>query len=67
MLQKLRNLKKDISKWNGEVYGNIETQRTKDLLELGKLDQLDEFTILSPQVKAQSMNLKLQLQHIVVA
>lgn len=47
LLQNLRNQKKDISKWVREVYGNIENQRTKALLELGKLDQLAELGTLS--------------------
>ncbi|XP_060195161.1 uncharacterized protein LOC132624393 [Lycium barbarum] len=34
LMQKLRNLKKDITKWNREVYGTIETQRNKALKEL---------------------------------
>lgn len=67
LLQKLRNLKKDISKWNKEVYGNIETQRTKALLELGKLDHLAELRTLSTQEKTQFLNLKLQLQQIATA
>ncbi|XP_055836405.1 uncharacterized protein LOC129905041 [Solanum dulcamara] len=49
LLQKLRNLKKDISKWNRE------------------LDQLAELRTLSAQEKAQSLNLKLQLQQIATA
>ncbi|CAN4081167.1 unnamed protein product [Withania somnifera] len=58
---------KDISKWNREVYGNIETQRAKALLELGNLDQVAELKPLSPEEKKQSLNLKLQLQQIATA
>ncbi|CAN4081739.1 unnamed protein product [Withania somnifera] len=31
LTQKMRNLKRDISKWNKEVYGNLENQRNKVL------------------------------------
>lgn len=39
LVQKLGNLKKDISKWNKEVYGKLETRRSRILEELSALEQ----------------------------
>lgn len=36
--QKLRSLKQDITKWNREIYGKIETKRDRALEELGVLE-----------------------------
>lgn len=42
LIQKLRNLKKDITIWNKEVFGKLETRRNKVLAELSTLEKSTE-------------------------
>lgn len=42
LIRKLRNLQKDITKWNKEVYGKLETRKSKIFDELAILEQATE-------------------------
>lgn len=65
--QKLRLLKKDISTWNKEVFGKVETQRTKALNDLLSLDQAAESRILSPPELSKMIALKTEIQQLALA
>lgn len=58
LTQKLRNLKKDITSWNREVFGKIETRKSKALDELLALEQATESrpasTVESSHAKSES-------------
>ncbi|CAN4122517.1 unnamed protein product [Withania somnifera] len=65
--QKLRNLKRDISKWNREVYGKLENQRNKALEELGFLEQIVEHGVHTSEEKLKAISRKLDLKQIATA
>ncbi|WMV40265.1 hypothetical protein MTR67_033650 [Solanum verrucosum] len=59
--------KEDITKWNREVFGQIESQRHKALMELGRLDQIVEQRTHTPEENVKSLSLKLEIQQIAIA
>ncbi|KAG5584504.1 hypothetical protein H5410_044938 [Solanum commersonii] len=42
LLQKLKRLKRDISNWNREEFGKVETRKTRALDELAAFEQANE-------------------------
>lgn len=42
LAQKMRNMKKDISNWNQEIFGNLEVRRNRALEELAGLEHITE-------------------------
>lgn len=67
LVQKLRNLKKDISKWNREVYGRMDDRRGKALDELSVLEQAIENRVSTQSEKQRILSLKLELQNLAKA
>jgi len=67
LIQKLRHLKKDITKWNKEVFGKLDTQRHKSLMELGKLDQIVEQRPYTTKENLKLLDLKIEIQQIAIA
>lgn len=64
LTQKLRNLKKDISCWNNEVFGKLETQKSKALNELTIMEQSCEGRVQTQAEKAQMINMQSQIQQL---
>lgn len=62
LAQKLKHLKRDISKWNKEEYGKVEVRASKALDELLILEQATEGRMKTLEVKYQILNLKLEIQ-----
>ncbi|XP_075103403.1 uncharacterized protein LOC142177990 [Nicotiana tabacum] len=56
LLQKLKSLKKDITTWNKEEFGKIETRKTKALDELMAFEQAIERRMLDKAKKMQWIN-----------
>ncbi|KAF3654185.1 putative N-alpha-acetyltransferase 35, NatC auxiliary subunit-like isoform X2 [Capsicum annuum] len=67
LTQKLKNLKKDITSWNREVFGKLETRKSKALDELLALEQLAESRPASTAESAQMQNLRVELQKLAKA
>ncbi|XP_075083310.1 uncharacterized protein LOC142167056 [Nicotiana tabacum] len=67
LVQKLMNLKKDISNRNRDVYGKVEAKRTKALEELSVLDQTVENRALTQVEKQMVVNLKVELTKLAKA
>lgn len=67
LIQKLRHLKKNITKWNKEVFGKLDTQRHKSLMELGKLDQIAEQRPYTTEENLKLLDLKIEIQQIAIA
>lgn len=63
----MRNLKRDISKWNREVCGKLDYQRNKVLEELGFLEQIAEHRENTREEKLKALSLKLDLKQIAIA
>lgn len=66
-IQKLRNLKKDLSNWIKEVYGMLDTRRSRALDELAALEQATETRIPTHFEKQRFLNLKMELEEIAKA
>lgn len=60
--QKLRCLKQDITDWNREVIGKMETRKSKALDELMAIEQAIENRLPSQAEKEKMMVLKMELQ-----
>lgn len=67
LVQKLRNLKKDISNWNTEVFGKLDVKRDKALEELSMLDKAAENRPLSQPEKQKAVSLKVELMELAKA
>ncbi|KAG5623411.1 hypothetical protein H5410_008629 [Solanum commersonii] len=65
--QKLRCLKKDITDWNREIFGKMETRKSKALDELMVIEQAIEKRHPSQAEKDKMMVLKMELQQIAKA
>ncbi|KAG5618937.1 hypothetical protein H5410_018761 [Solanum commersonii] len=64
LYQKLRYLKKDISNWNREIFGKIDTNRNRALEELIAIEHASENRAHSPEEKSKVLCLKLELQKL---
>ncbi|WMV54869.1 hypothetical protein MTR67_048254 [Solanum verrucosum] len=64
LYQKLRYLKKDISNWNREVFGKIDTNRNRALEELAAIEHASENRAQTPEEKSKVLCLKLELQKL---
>ncbi|XP_016497009.1 uncharacterized protein LOC107815877 [Nicotiana tabacum] len=64
LVQKLRRLKADISNWNIEEFGRLETQKTKLLEELAMLEQTTENRTQTQVEKEKLMQIRVELQQI---
>uniref|UniRef100_A0A1S3X8E2 Uncharacterized protein n=1 Tax=Nicotiana tabacum TaxID=4097 RepID=A0A1S3X8E2_TOBAC len=64
LVQKLRRLKADITNWNREEFGRLETQKTKLLEELEMLEQTTESRTQAQVEKEKLMQIRVELQQI---
>ncbi|KAG5589144.1 hypothetical protein H5410_039658 [Solanum commersonii] len=64
LYQKLRYLKKDISNWNREVFGKIDTNKNRALEELTVIEHALENRAQTPEEKSKVLCLKLELQKL---
>lgn len=64
LIQKLRLLKKDISCWNKEVFGKVESRKSKVLDELLVLEQITENRVQTVGEKSKMFALKLESEQI---
>lgn len=67
LIQKLRSLKKDISKWNKEVYDMLDTKRSRALDELLALEQATESRAPTQVEKQRFLTLRMELEEIAKA
>jgi len=67
LLQKLKRLKRDITNWNREEFGKVETRKTRALDELAAFEQAAESRQLTVPELIQMMNLRIELQQLVKA
>lgn len=67
LLQKLKSLKKDITRWNKEEFGKVETRKTTALDELMALEQMTEGRQLTLIESNQMMSLRVELQQLAKA
>ncbi|XP_047259646.1 uncharacterized protein LOC124892401 [Capsicum annuum] len=67
LLKKLKRLKKDITTWNREEFGKVETRKTKALDELSALEQAAESRQVIVPETIQTMNLRIELQQLAKA
>ncbi|XP_019260140.1 PREDICTED: uncharacterized protein LOC109238161 [Nicotiana attenuata] len=67
LMQKLRCLKKDITNWNKESFGQLEARRTKLLEDLALMEVATENRLMTQAEKEVSMSIKLELQHLAKA
>nr|XP_016443887.1 PREDICTED: uncharacterized protein LOC107769198 [Nicotiana tabacum] len=65
--QKLRCLKKDITDWNRETYGKLETRKSKALDELMAIEQASENRLTTQAEKEKILSLKMELLQIAKA
>lgn len=62
LAQKLKYLKRDISKWNKEEYGKVEVWESKTLDEILILELAIEGRMNTQEEKSQILNSKLEIQ-----
>ncbi|XP_075092357.1 uncharacterized protein LOC142172597 [Nicotiana tabacum] len=67
LLQKLKSLNKDITRWNKEEFGKVETRKTRALDELMALEQMTEGRQLTLIESNQMMRLRVELQQLAKA
>nr|XP_016432311.1 PREDICTED: uncharacterized protein LOC107758975 [Nicotiana tabacum] len=67
LLQKLRCLKKDITSWNKESFGQLEARKTKLLEALALMEVETENRLMTQAEKEDSMHIKLELQQLAKA
>lgn len=67
LVQKLKNLKKDITHWNKEVFGKLEARKNKILDEHFSLEQIAERRTLSTTEKSQMLALQQEYQQLIKA
>ncbi|XP_075101808.1 uncharacterized protein LOC142177236 [Nicotiana tabacum] len=67
LIQKLRSLKKDISKWNKEVYGMLDTKISMALDEFLALEQATESRAPAQAEKQRFLTLRMELEEIAKA
>lgn len=64
LMQKLKSLKKDTTRWNRDNFGKLEAQKDKLLGDLAILEQSVEGRLVTKNERERSLHLKLKLQEI---